>query len=54
VPEVAGLPAALADKVPPGKGARAWICRGTTCLPPVDGVAALTAALRSPPPAAAG
>jgi uncharacterized protein YyaL (SSP411 family) len=42
----AELPAALAEKTPPETGARAWICRGTTCLAPLDGLPALTAALK--------
>ena len=41
-----GLPAALAEKVAPETGARAWICRGTTCLPPVDSLSGLTTALK--------
>jgi uncharacterized protein len=45
--EAEGLPPALAEKVAPESGARAWICRGTTCLPPVDSLSALTTALKS-------
>jgi len=41
-----GLPAALAEKAAPASGARAWICRGTTCLPPVDSLSGLTTALK--------
>jgi len=40
------LPPALADKAFPESGARAWICRGTTCLPPVDSLSGLTTALK--------
>jgi len=29
-------PAEIAKGAPPEKGARAWVCRGTTCLPPVN------------------
>jgi len=42
---VADLPAALAKGAVPAAGARAWICRGTQCLPPVDALDALVAAL---------
>ena len=45
--DAAGLPAALAEKTAPETGARAWICRGTTCLPPADSLAELTSALKS-------
>jgi uncharacterized protein YyaL (SSP411 family) len=45
--DAAGLPAALAEKSAPETGARAWICRGTTCLPPADSLAELTSALKS-------
>ena len=41
-----GLPAALAEKAVPESGARGWICRGTTCLPPVDSLSGLTTALK--------
>ena len=44
--DAAGLPAALAEKAAPESGARAWICRGTTCLPPADTLAGLTTALK--------
>jgi uncharacterized protein len=44
--EAANLPSALAEKVVPETGARAWICRGTTCLPPVDNLSGLTTALK--------
>ena len=47
-PEAAGLPPALAEKVAPESGSRAWICRGTTCLPPVDSLSGLTTALKGP------
>jgi uncharacterized protein YyaL (SSP411 family) len=40
------LPPALAEKAAPETGARAWICRGTTCLPPVDSLSGLTTALK--------
>jgi uncharacterized protein YyaL (SSP411 family) len=42
---VADLPAALVKGAVPATGARAWICRGTQCLPPVDAFDALVAAL---------
>jgi uncharacterized protein YyaL (SSP411 family) len=45
--DAADLPPALAEKAAPESGARAWICRGTTCLPPVDSLSALTTALKS-------
>ena len=45
-PETAGLPESLAEKTPPESGARAWICRGTTCLPPVDTLSGFTTALK--------
>jgi uncharacterized protein len=41
-----GLPPALAEKAAPSSGARAWVCRGTTCLPPVDSLSGLTTVLR--------
>ncbi len=44
--DAAGLPALLAEKTPPESGARAWICRGTTCLPPVDTLSGFTTALK--------
>ena len=44
--EAARLPPALAEKAVPETGARAWICRGTTCLPPVDSLSALTTTLK--------
>ena len=44
--DAAGLPASLAEKTPPDSGARAWICRGTTCLPPVDTLSGFTTALK--------
>jgi uncharacterized protein len=44
--EAAPLPPALAEKAVPETGARAWICRGTTCLPPVDSLSALTTTLK--------
>jgi uncharacterized protein YyaL (SSP411 family) len=44
--DAAGLPASLAEKTPPESGARAWICRGTTCLPPVDTLSGFTTALK--------
>ena len=47
IPEISGeLPPALAEKALPESGARAWMCRGTTCLPPVDSLPELTAALK--------
>jgi hypothetical protein len=39
------VPAALAKGALPESGARAWICRETQCLPPVDSLDALLAAL---------
>ena len=45
-PDASDLPPALAEKTPPETGARAWICRGTTCLPPVDSLSGLTTALK--------
>ncbi|HUG98459.1 MAG TPA: thioredoxin domain-containing protein [Gammaproteobacteria bacterium] len=44
--DAAELPPALAEKASPETGARAWICRGTTCLPPVDTLATLTTTLK--------
>ncbi len=44
--DAADLPPALAEKVAPESGAMAWICRGTTCLPPVDSLSGLTTALK--------
>jgi uncharacterized protein len=46
-PDEAGLPPALAEKAAPETGAQAWICRGMTCLPPVDSLSGLTTALKS-------
>ncbi|MFU8896081.1 MAG: thioredoxin domain-containing protein [Gammaproteobacteria bacterium] len=40
------LPPGLAEKAMPESGAMAWICRGTTCLPPVDSLSGLTTALK--------
>jgi len=34
-------PRALVKGAAPGSGARAWVCRGMTCLPPVDTLADL-------------
>ena len=48
--DAADLPPALAEKSAPADGTRAWICRGTTCLPPVDSLSALTNALKTPGP----
>jgi len=45
-PDATDLPAALAEKAAPETGARAWVCRGTTCLPPVDSLSALTTTLK--------
>jgi uncharacterized protein YyaL (SSP411 family) len=45
-PDATGLPASLAEKTPPESGARAWICRGTTCLPPADTLSGFTTALK--------
>jgi len=47
-PDATDLPPALAEKAAPDSGARAWICRGTTCLPPVDSLPALTTTLKTP------
>jgi uncharacterized protein len=44
--DATALPAALAEKTVPDTGAMAWICRGTTCLPPVDSLTGLTTALK--------
>ncbi len=33
---MADVPAALVKGTSPATGAAAWVCRGTTCLPPVD------------------
>jgi uncharacterized protein len=42
----AGLPAALADKAP-RREAVAYVCRGSTCLAPLDSLGALAEALRT-------
>jgi uncharacterized protein YyaL (SSP411 family) len=34
-------PRALVKGEAPATGARAWVCRGMTCLPPVDSLGAL-------------
>jgi uncharacterized protein YyaL (SSP411 family) len=44
--DVAALPPALIKGVVPAEGAVAWVCRSTTCLPPVTTLEALTSALR--------
>jgi uncharacterized protein YyaL (SSP411 family) len=46
-----GLDAALADKKP-GAATRAYVCRGSTCSPPIESLADLIRAARasSPPP----
>ena len=36
----AGLPPVL-DKAAPPRGVNAWVCRGVTCLPPINDLAAL-------------
>jgi len=41
---VAGLPSAL-DKKPSGAGVQAWVCEGARCLPPLQGLSELAAAL---------
>jgi uncharacterized protein len=41
-----GLPVTLAEKAAPESGARAWVCRGTTCLPPVASLSELTGVLK--------
>jgi len=38
-------PAPLVKGAPPATGARAWVCHGMTCLPPVDDLAGLEALL---------
>ena len=38
---VAPLPQVLAKGAPPAKGAIAWVCRGTQCLPPIATLAEL-------------
>jgi uncharacterized protein YyaL (SSP411 family) len=43
-----GLPPALADKAA-GNGAVAFVCRGTTCSPPMDTLGALVRSLRAGP-----
>jgi uncharacterized protein YyaL (SSP411 family) len=48
--DAADLPPALAEKSAPAGGTRAWICRGTTCLPPLDSLSALTNTLKTPAP----
>ena len=40
-----GGPAARSPRVPPARGAAAWICRGTHCLPPVATLEEIVAAL---------
>jgi uncharacterized protein YyaL (SSP411 family) len=42
---VAGVPAALTKGAVAADHATAWVCRGTHCLPPIDTLAALDAAL---------
>ena len=37
---MSGLPAVL-DKTSPPAGVNAWICRGVSCLPPIDDLALL-------------
>ena len=39
----ADLPPELAKGPLPPRGARAWVCRDLTCLPPADDLAALRA-----------
>ncbi|HXF65420.1 MAG TPA: thioredoxin domain-containing protein [Burkholderiales bacterium] len=41
---LAGLPPAM-DKAAPASGVNAWVCRGTSCLPPLTELAALERAL---------
>ena len=41
----ADAPAGLAKGAVPPHGARAWVCRGTSCLPPVDALQELEALL---------
>jgi uncharacterized protein YyaL (SSP411 family) len=43
----AALPAELRKGTAPARGARAWVCRGTRCLPAIDELAALEAELAS-------
>jgi uncharacterized protein YyaL (SSP411 family) len=43
---MADLPAALADKAPPARGALAYVCRGSVCSAPIDPLDRLAVALR--------
>jgi uncharacterized protein YyaL (SSP411 family) len=38
-------PRALVKGAPPVSGTRAWVCRGMTCLPPVDALDDLLSAI---------
>jgi len=42
--DAGGLPAVL-DKPVPGAGVEAWVCRGTSCLPPISDLAELERSL---------
>jgi uncharacterized protein YyaL (SSP411 family) len=42
-------PRALVKGASPASGARAWVCRGMTCLPPVDTLSELRGLVASPP-----
>ena len=44
---IAELPSALAKGARPAKGAVAWVCRGTHCLPPIDALSELERELSS-------
>ncbi len=46
--DAAPLPAAIASR-PAGDAPRAWLCRGSSCSAPIDSLAELLAALRTPP-----
>ena len=50
--DAAGLPPALVKGAPATTGAVAWVCRDMACLPPLDSVEAVEAALASTPPGA--
>ncbi|HET9339138.1 MAG TPA: thioredoxin domain-containing protein [Casimicrobiaceae bacterium] len=45
VVDPAEAPPAVTKGAPPSAGARAWVCRGMTCLPPVDTLDGLKAAI---------
>jgi len=43
--DVTAVPGVLVKGTPPADGAVAWICRGTTCLPPIADLAEVERAL---------